>query len=480
MTNLPSPKDRRRLREAKSLTEKELGALIGVTAATVRAWEAGRTNPQGRRCEAYARVLSAIAAEFSGPGAASDPGSGPGRTAAEPGTRTSGQERAGDAASSPRPDPSAPSRASAARTRPRSASKRAPRPTATTAVRHPQPPSAGRATVTAKVDAGAGAATDTSGARDMRTEPLVSAPPATASGPSAPEPDTQPLLLPDPGSEPASADEPAAPEPGKATPAEAFDLLYARAATTLVHQTHLLTGRRRLAEESVERAFHLAWERWPEVATDRDPAGWVRAAAYEYAMSPWHRLRRVNKQADPRPTDPEQAPLRKALLTLPPCYRRTLLLYDGLGLDLPETAAETEASTPATANRLLHARAAVAERVPELETPERLQERLGALALAGTGTGLPAAAEVRTGSERRAQFWTRLTISCVVLLTVATLFTLATAPTHYARPTGPPQRVGGVPPRGGPQQLTRADKKLWKKLRSTQPNGPGPLVPRPL
>ncbi|NEE31588.1 DNA-directed RNA polymerase sigma-70 factor, partial [Streptomyces sp. SID7982] len=114
----------------------------------------------------------------------------------------------------------------------------------------------------------------------------------------------------------------------------------------------------------VERAFELAWQRWPEVAVDRDPAGWVRAAAYEYAMSPWHRLRRTHRHPDAPPTEPGKRALFDALLDLPPAYRRTLLLYDGVGLDLPETAAETEASTPAAAGRLMTARAAVAERLP--------------------------------------------------------------------------------------------------------------------
>ncbi|MEV6792535.1 hypothetical protein AB0M87_11140 [Streptomyces sp. NPDC051320] len=264
-----------------------------------------------------------------------------------------------------------------------------------------------------------------------------------------------------------------------ATPAEAFDLLYAEAAPALAHQTYLLTGRRRPAEESVERAFQLAWERWPEVATDPDPAGWVRAAAYEYAVSPWYLLRRGYEQPDHPATDPAGSPLRAALLALPPAHRRALLLYDGLGLDLPETAAETEASTPATAGRLLHARAAVVRQVPELRTPGLLQERLSALTLNGPAPGLPTARAVRTGSERKARFWTRLTISCVVLLAAVTAFALVTAPNHYARPTGPPHRVEGVPPRGGPQQLTTADKKLWKKLSTARPNGPGRLVPRP-
>ncbi|WP_371535879.1 MULTISPECIES: DNA-directed RNA polymerase sigma-70 factor [unclassified Streptomyces] len=267
-------------------------------------------------------------------------------------------------------------------------------------------------------------------------------------------------------------------QPPGVTPAEAFDMLYARSASGLVHQTYLLTGRHRLARESVERAFHLAWQTWPEVATDRDPAGWVRAAAYEYAMSPWHRPNRRRRHRDRRTTDPAELPLRDAVLRLPPAYRRTLLLYDGLGLDLPETAAETEASTPAAANRLLYARAAVARALPGLEEPGLLQEQLGALTLTGPEATLPEPRTVRKGSERRTRFWTRLTIGFAVLLTALTAFTLATAPTHYARPTGPPQRVGGVPPRGGPQKLTAEDKKLHQRLQAVPANGPERLVPQ--
>ncbi|WP_329167585.1 helix-turn-helix domain-containing protein [Streptomyces sp. NBC_01267] len=394
MTDLPPPKERRRLREAKSLSVKQLAATIGVTPATVRSWESGRTSPEGHRHAAYAKVL----------------------------------------AHGPTPQP----------------------------VREPVP------------------------------QPVR-------------EPVPQPALLPEPESAPASASEPepesastsasepasasvaeSQPAPGNrdeprplhdATPAEAFDLLYARAAPRLVHQTYALTGRRHLAAESVERAFHLAWQRWPEVATDRDPAGWVRAAAYEYALSPWHRLRRSHKRLDRQPADPDQGPLRDAVLGLPPAYRRTLLLYDGLGLDLPDTAAETEASTPATANRLLYARAAVAEQVPELADPELLQERLAALTSTGPEVKLPEARVVRTGSEHRIRFWTRLTAGFVVLLTASTGYTLATAPTYYARPTGAPHRVEGVPPRGGPQRLTAEDVKLRQKLRTEPANGPGRLVP---
>lgn len=280
---------------------------------------------------------------------------------------------------------------------------------------------------------------------------------------------------------------PAAPVPGGPTAEEAFDTLYARTAPGLVGQTYLLTGRRQLSREAVDHAFQLAWHRWPEVARDRDPAGWVRAAAYEYAMSPWHRLRRAHRRADTRPDDPGRGALLDALLDLPPSYRRTLLLYDGVGLDLPETAAETEASTPAAASRLMNARAALAERIPELAGPASpgeqsalIHERLGSLALAGTEQvpAPPPARAVRRGSERKAELWTRAAICFCVMLIGTTAFTLKTAPTQYEQPLAPAERVGGVPPRGGPQKLTTQDLKLQKALRGQFTHGPERLVPR--
>lgn len=247
---------------------------------------------------------------------------------------------------------------------------------------------------------------------------------------------------------------PVATPPGTSpTPAQAFDALYAFCAPALVRQTYLLSGRRELARESVERAFQLAWQRWPEVAVDRDPPGWVRATAYEYALSPWHRFRPRYRNPEPPPADASDRALLDALLALPAPYRRTLLLYDGLGLDLPETAAETEASTPAAANRLLHARAAVAERLPELANPARLHRRLAEVASAER---LRAAKPptVRTGGEQRARFWTRTAIAFTVAIVGATALTLRTAPTRYEPPVPPGETVQGVP-RGRPRARSR-------------------------
>ncbi|MFF4231384.1 sigma factor-like helix-turn-helix DNA-binding protein [Streptomyces sp. NPDC001820] len=391
-TPLPSYKERRRLREANFLSEAEAASAIGVTRATIRSWETGRTNPRGRNRELYARLL------------------------ADPAERT-GQE--GE-----------------------------PRESGEWSVRRPEP----LAQRSAK-------------------------PPTVPAAPAPPHPDR-------PGSPAAAARQapsPRAPEPPALpafTPAEAFDALYSYAAPALVRQTYVLTGRLRLSHEAVERAFHLAWQHWPKVAVDPDPAGWVRAAAYEYAMSPWQRLRPVHRYPDVRPVERDRRELLDALLELPPSYRRTLLLYDGLGLDLPDTAAETEASTPAAANRVMRARAAVAERAPALGVPETLHEQLTGLANAGPVPRLSSAGAVRTGCERRARFWARAAISVTTLIIGATAYTLATAPTRYVPLIAPGQQVGGVPPLSGPQQLTPQIMQLRATLLAEPAHGPERLLPQ--
>ncbi|GAA3491423.1 helix-turn-helix domain-containing protein [Streptomyces cremeus] len=58
---LPAPAARRLLREEWGLTRRQVAAAFGVTVATVRFWETGRTSPVGRRRVAYARFLTGLA-----------------------------------------------------------------------------------------------------------------------------------------------------------------------------------------------------------------------------------------------------------------------------------------------------------------------------------------------------------------------------------------------------------------------------------
>ncbi|MFF9477841.1 RNA polymerase sigma factor [Streptomyces sp. NPDC014733] len=249
-------------------------------------------------------------------------------------------------------------------------------------------------------------------------------------------------------------------DPGAAAVA-AFDTLYARHAEPLVRQAYLLTGRPRRAQEAVERAFRLAWQRWPEVAVDRDPVSWVRAAAHEYALSPWHGLRTGTRTAErptptapaPPPADPADRALLGALLELPAPYRRALVLHDGVGLGLRATAAEVEASIRAAAGRLTHARSTVAERVPELELSGRSPDRQGAIlhdrltALAATQPVAPPAPEaVRDGSDLSVRRLTYGALGLTGLLAATTVFALVTAVWHE-QPAPPPHPRASAPAR---------------------------------
>ena len=373
-TPLPSPKERRRLRESGSLTQAQVAERVGVSRETVRSWETGRTTPRGHKREAYAKLLASL-------------------------------ERP-----TPRQEP-------------------AKRPVVTVSLKKPP-----------------------------RPIPVAVTPSAAPAAPT--------VTL--------DEEEPSATTP--LTPTQAFDALYAFCAPALVRQAYLLTGRRELARESVERAFQLAWQRWPEVAVDRDPAGWVRATAYEYALSPWHRFRPRYRHPEPPPPDAADRALLTALLKLPTPHRRTLMLYDGVGLDLPETAAETEASTPATANRLLHAREALAARLPELSDPAVLHRRLAEVA-ATERLRAARPPTVRIGSERRARFWTRAAIAFTVALIGTTALTVRTAPTHYEPPIAPGAEVQGVPPKVAPGSLSDEEVELREKLRDETTSGPERLLP---
>ncbi|WP_311318645.1 helix-turn-helix transcriptional regulator [Streptomyces sp. 2132.2] len=83
--DLPEPGERRRLREQWGLSIRQVATAFGVTPATVRSWEYGRSAPRGSRKEAYQRFLAGLA-EHGGMGQAQRHGawrrrrSAPGRT----------------------------------------------------------------------------------------------------------------------------------------------------------------------------------------------------------------------------------------------------------------------------------------------------------------------------------------------------------------------------------------------------------------
>ncbi|MEW5535134.1 DNA-directed RNA polymerase sigma-70 factor, partial [Streptomyces virginiae] len=88
------------------------------------------------------------------------------------------------------------------------------------------------------------------------------------------------------------------------------------------------------------------------------------------------------------------------------------------------------------------------------------------------------AAAVRGGGERRTRQWTRATLGLTAMITAATAYTAATAPTRYDPPLAPGESVSGVPPLSGPQQLTERSRQLHDKLRADPEAGPARVAPR--
>ncbi|WP_369207775.1 sigma factor-like helix-turn-helix DNA-binding protein, partial [Streptomyces sp. PU-14G] len=230
-------------------------------------------------------------------------------------------------------------------------------------------------------------------------------------------------------------------------PVEAFDELYLRQARALTRQAFLLSGHRRVAERAVRWAFHQAWQHWPKVLAGSDPTRTVRATVYEYALSPWHQFHPLRRMPQAYSGPPEDRAVLEAFLGLPRSYRAALLLHYGLGLTLPETAAEVECSTEAAAGRVTHGRAALEESWPPLrELPRRrrgavLAHTLRELAVAQPVRPVPPRL-VRRRSFRTTRLWTRASLGLTATVTAATVLTLVTAESAQ-----PPRKPAGVVPR---------------------------------
>ena len=257
----------------------------------------------------------------------------------------------------------------------------------------------------------------------MTDEPPSAESPTSSPPRSETEPDGAPVRLrPDPAAAFRAAE----------TPTDRFDQLYTGHAAFLTRQAYLLCGHRRVAERAVFHAFHHAWEEWPATASDPDPAVVVRVHTYKYALSPWHRLLPGHRLPEAHPGPPADRDILEALLSLPGAYRAALLLHDGIGIGLRAAAQELEASTPATAGRIMHARQALAQHWPELRTASQnrrstlIAARLAELAAAQPVHNPPPEA-VRAGSERTTRGWTHAAYGLTAVVAVAIVLGLVTA-----------------------------------------------------
>ncbi len=212
---LPSPKERRRLREAKSLSEDQVAAAVGVTRATVRSWETGRTSPRGRKRALYAKVLAAETNPEPEPEASPGAGPGPGVESVTEPTAGAGVESVTEpTATEPAVEPAA---VKPAAVKPTTVKPAAVKPAAVVAV-----------ATEPEVEPGA----DSANARPA-AKPAGRAT-GKASTKAAVKPAPHPVTRPEPvktGAEPERGlPAPPPPEEPDFSPADAFDELYARTA----------------------------------------------------------------------------------------------------------------------------------------------------------------------------------------------------------------------------------------------------------
>ncbi|MFI0267166.1 helix-turn-helix transcriptional regulator, partial [Streptomyces luteogriseus] len=64
---LPSPEERKRLREAAGLSQEQIVKALKSRRETIGNWESGVTEPRPPKRAAYARLLEGLAARFPAP-----------------------------------------------------------------------------------------------------------------------------------------------------------------------------------------------------------------------------------------------------------------------------------------------------------------------------------------------------------------------------------------------------------------------------
>ncbi|MCU7824376.1 LuxR C-terminal-related transcriptional regulator [Kitasatospora sp. DSM 101779] len=268
--------------------------------------------------------------------------------------------------------------------------------------------------------------------------------------------------------EPVRARPPAPSGPPVGTPRRRpeFAAFSAAVHTRLVQQTYLVTGSPHRAARSVRIALGAAALRWDEVAELPDPEGWVRAAAFESALSPWrrggprraggHRLPhrtikvktdRVRRRADEsRPTARDRA-LLTAMHRLSRPQRRAVVLHDAVGLPVAAVAEEVESSTAAAEGRVRAAREELARTVPGVvgadPSAPGFGPALGALLFeaavrACPSPRTPSAARLATAGRRRAHAVTGAAGLLTLGMAGAMVVTLVVGgPDDTARPARP-------------------------------------------
>jgi RNA polymerase sigma-70 factor (ECF subfamily) len=124
-----------------------------------------------------------------------------------------------------------------------------------------------------------------------------------------------------------------------------FDAFFQASWGRLQSQAYVLTGSRETAQDLTQEALLRLWKNWDRVARFESPEGWTRRVLHNLCIQSWRksRPRRFSAKHEIPPSSdvPEHHfQLAQAMRCLPGEQARALLLHDGLGMTVSETASE--------------------------------------------------------------------------------------------------------------------------------------------
>jgi RNA polymerase sigma factor (sigma-70 family) len=154
--------------------------------------------------------------------------------------------------------------------------------------------------------------------------------------------------------------------------ATGFDMFYRNNSRRLYGQAYVLTGSREMAEDLTHEAFLRAWKHWHRIADYEGPEAWTRRVLHNLCIDSWRKSRpRAHQALDPAPQSAEipthHLQLAEAMRSLPGQQARALLLHDGLGMSIAETAADLGVPEGTVTSWLTRSRKIVAAK---LEQPD--------------------------------------------------------------------------------------------------------------
>jgi RNA polymerase sigma-70 factor (ECF subfamily) len=128
---------------------------------------------------------------------------------------------------------------------------------------------------------------------------------------------------------------------------EAYDTFFQTSWARLEGQAYVLTGSRAQAQDLTQEALLRAWTHWEQIASYESPEAWTRRVLHNLCIQSWRtaKIRRWTEPREPAVTDdrPEDHMLlAEAMRQLPGPQARALLLHDGLGMTVAETARELD------------------------------------------------------------------------------------------------------------------------------------------